>query len=334
MDDLGKVSIIIPVYNVENYLEECLDSAVFQDYPNIEIIAVNDGSTDNSLSIINKYEDRYFNIISRSIHNQGAAVARNTGLDMASGEYVFFLDSDDKIELNAISLCIQKLDHYQTDIVFFSAVAFCDGVDAFVKKEFQYQRAPSLQNKVIPSRTFFHESIFIGNYMVQPSLYMYRLKKLKRIRFHPGLMLEDNLFTTRLLVEYEDVKVVCINDALFNRRLRPNSIMTQKKSEKHINAYIITANELLKYDFRHESADVRRAMDYFIQEMILHALRSCRVACDNHFPIALRKESLLILKKVNIKHIQMKCLASCLIPELLIMKEMLKREKNESLLQH
>ncbi|WP_460425867.1 glycosyltransferase family 2 protein, partial [Azotobacter armeniacus] len=89
-----KVSIIIPVYNVEPYLAQCLDSAIHQDYDNIEIIAINDGSTDASLSILEEFRTKHKNIIIKNIENQGVSVARNTGLEIATGEYISFLDSD------------------------------------------------------------------------------------------------------------------------------------------------------------------------------------------------------------------------------------------------
>ena len=93
-----KVSIIIPVYNVERYLRTCLDSVVNQTLQGIEIIAVNDGSTDNSLKILEEYQSRYsdrMRVI--STENHGVSHARNLGLSMASGEYIQFVDSDDFI---------------------------------------------------------------------------------------------------------------------------------------------------------------------------------------------------------------------------------------------
>ena len=96
-----KISIIIPVYNVENYLAECLNSVVNQTYRNIEIIIVNDGSTDNSFSIIQQYQlqDERIKIINQE--NQGLSAARNAGMKVASGEYLWFVDSDDYVAINA-----------------------------------------------------------------------------------------------------------------------------------------------------------------------------------------------------------------------------------------
>lgn len=90
-----KISIIIPVYNAENTLNRCLDSIVNQEYKNYEVILINDGSTDNSKQILDEYKDKYTNIIVKHKINEGVSSARNMGLEIASGEYIMFIDSDD-----------------------------------------------------------------------------------------------------------------------------------------------------------------------------------------------------------------------------------------------
>lgn len=93
--DKIKISIIIPVYNVEKYIEECLISVLNQTMKEIEIICINDGSTDNSLKILNNYKNKNENIRIVNQENSGLSNARNVGLSLAKGEYIFFLDSDD-----------------------------------------------------------------------------------------------------------------------------------------------------------------------------------------------------------------------------------------------
>ena len=98
-----KVSVIVPVYNVEQYLSDCLESICRQTLKGIEIIVVNDGSTDNSLSIIKVvFNKKYSNIKLINKKNGGLSSARNAGIDMAVGEYLFFVDSDDFIDLDNI----------------------------------------------------------------------------------------------------------------------------------------------------------------------------------------------------------------------------------------
>ena len=95
---MDKITIIIPVYNSESYLEECLDSVIKQDYSNLEIILVNDGSTDKSIEICIKYSQIDSRIVVINSINKGVSSARNIGLKNANGKYVIFVDSDDEIE--------------------------------------------------------------------------------------------------------------------------------------------------------------------------------------------------------------------------------------------
>jgi len=119
------VSVIIPVYKVEEYLRECLDSVVNQTLDNIEIICVDDGSPDHSADIVLEYTEKYPNVKLIRKENGGLSSARNAGLDVATGEYVYFLDSDDYIEpdmlLNLLNLAEQnnlEIIYFNTNLVF------------------------------------------------------------------------------------------------------------------------------------------------------------------------------------------------------------------------
>ena len=103
---MKKVSIIIPVYNVEPYVARCIDSVVNQTYNNLQIIVVNDGSIDNSLQILNTYNDDRLQIITKE--NGGLSSARNEGLKYVVGDYILFIDSDDWIHLNMINVMIKR----------------------------------------------------------------------------------------------------------------------------------------------------------------------------------------------------------------------------------
>lgn len=120
MDSL--ISIIVPVYNTENYLEKCLYSLVNQTYKNIEIIIIDDGSTDNSMNIIQKFvlADNRVKVISQK--NQGLSGARNTGMNNANGDYIMFIDSDDWIEIDTCEKAINASEKYNADVVFWSYI--------------------------------------------------------------------------------------------------------------------------------------------------------------------------------------------------------------------
>ena len=116
-NDEDLISIIVPVYNTEKYLEQCLKSLINQTYKNIEIIVVNDGSTDQSLDILNKYSFKDNRIKLYSQKNQGISAARNTALEHINGKYIMFVDSDDWIEINTCETALHELKKNDSDIV-------------------------------------------------------------------------------------------------------------------------------------------------------------------------------------------------------------------------
>ncbi len=124
---MTKLSIVIPVYNVENYIPQCLESILSQSFKDLEIICVNDGSTDNSLSVLQDYKAKYGRIIIIDKKNEGSGIARNAGLSIAKGEYVYYVDGDDWIEDNALEKIIVKADKLNTDILIFGGLSYYEG---------------------------------------------------------------------------------------------------------------------------------------------------------------------------------------------------------------
>lgn len=143
------VSVIIPVYNVEQYLRQCLDSVVNQTLKDIEIICVNDSSTDNSLSILNEYAARDSRIKVITQPNGGAGAARNNGLSVSTGKYLSFLDSDDFFEPDMLELAYEKAEEDKADFVVFQSDQYYTDDDKFV------QVAWTLREKEIPPYTPF-----------------------------------------------------------------------------------------------------------------------------------------------------------------------------------
>lgn len=122
------VSIVMPVYNVDKYLVQALDSLKNQTYKNFEVICVDDGSTDNSVSILKAYSnsDNRFSFVQQT--NQYAGVARNNGMKYASGKYIMFLDSDDIFEKNMLSVLVKNAEKNNTDIIFFGFYHFKESI--------------------------------------------------------------------------------------------------------------------------------------------------------------------------------------------------------------
>ena len=115
-----KISVIIPVYNVEAYLKECLDSFLNQELKEIEVICVNDGSTDNSLNVLKEYQQKDSRVIVINQENKGQGEARNVGIDASRGEYLFFADPDDYIEENSLSKLYSYARENNSNIVWFN----------------------------------------------------------------------------------------------------------------------------------------------------------------------------------------------------------------------
>ena len=134
--------MIIPIYNTEPWLEECLNSVCHQTLNNIEIICVNDGSTDHSLDILKKYAELDERIIVINQENEGSSKARNTGLKCAKGNYVYFLDSDDFIDGDALGILVREMKARDLEMLFFNANVIAeDGVDKhFEQREADYFR--------------------------------------------------------------------------------------------------------------------------------------------------------------------------------------------------
>ena len=136
-----KVSVIVPVYNVGKYLPECLNSLINQTLKEIEIICINDGSTDNSLEILNGYAQKDNRIKVINQENQGVSVARNVGIDLANGEYLMFLDGDDYLRCDACEIAYNSIKKDNSDICMFGYTVqvddeFIDGRELKVLREY------------------------------------------------------------------------------------------------------------------------------------------------------------------------------------------------------
>ena len=207
-----KVSIIIPVYNVQDYLRCCLDSVFRQSYNNLEIIVINDGSTDGSRAICQEYLETN-NMILINKENGGLSSARNVGLERCSGDYVFFLDSDDWLENDCIKILIDEI-HYGYDIV----CCACSEVVEDVKK-------PLLKHKDVEYTKLEALADLTGKQFIlfeQVQQKLYKRKLFDELRFTEGRIHEDTFITIPLFGLAEKIKY--IDKPLYNYRIRKGSI--------------------------------------------------------------------------------------------------------------
>ena len=227
-----KLSIIIPVYKVEKFIRSCLESVAYQeciDNSIYEVIVVNDGSPDNSIGIINTFD--WGNVAHSVItqENKGLSGARNTGLDNAAGEYVWFVDSDDIISPNAVSLIVEKANN--SDVINISHSRVIDGA---VQVPIVLQDCATGLEML--KKGFSHEVPF----------HIFKKKLLidNGIKFYEGIFHEDSEFTPRCL--YLAEKVVNIQTALYYYNIRGGSIMTVVKSKRAFD-YLKVANSLIRF---------------------------------------------------------------------------------------
>lgn len=303
------ISVIIPVYNVEKYLCECIDSVLGQTYQDYEVILVDDGSTDSSGTICDKYAETNSRI--KVIHrkNGGLSEARNTGFDAANGEYIYFLDSDDYIRADALERMYEASKKTNADIYFFEAEVFYDDKEN-VDNSVLYERKSDYGT--ISSGKAAKKMMLENEFYTVVYLHLYRRQFLieNKIRFYPGILHEDNLFSPLAFVRAKSV--THIHDKLYYRRMRSGSIMTTKFDHRNFHGYCVSLISLLKeidkYSYNTDKRD-------FLELFILHRVRMIlgiyvtlskeeRVTMENDFKKlrnALRVNSYLGDKKIKIK---------------------------------
>lgn len=238
-----KVSVIIPVYNVEKYVEESVLSIMNQSLKEIEIIIINDGSTDNSLEIIHKLstKDNRINVISTI--NNGQSIARNIGLYIAQGEYIYFFDSDDLLDVKTLEECYFECKTNDLDFLFFDANCFGDNLI----NEINYKRSNKFRKKIYKGIDILNEQFKEKGFSASPCLSFIKRKYLinTNLSFYPRIIHEDALFTFILYLRAE--KVSFIDKCYFHRRIRTDSIMTSPYKIKNALGYLTVCKELLNY---------------------------------------------------------------------------------------
>lgn len=237
-----KLSIIVPIYNVAQYLPDCLGSVLSQFYNDYEVICVNDGSTDDSRVVLSKLLTALDSskVVVIDQENQGLSAARNAGLRVAKGDYVLFLDSDDWLEPNAFEVLSQSI--HGEDMVCFNGRRYFEDLDSYESPDrlineggisgWDYYCRHALEH-----RNFAFVCVVLRCYRRE-----FLLKN--NLWFKPGIFHEDNLFTPLVCYHAQQVKV--IPDVLYNYRVRSSSIMTTR-SLKHWQDIITTANELAEF---------------------------------------------------------------------------------------
>ncbi len=224
---MEKVTIIIPIYNVEKYLREAIESAINQTYKNLEIILVDDGSTDNSGRICDEYisVDERIKVIHKK--NGGLSDARNAGLDNCTGEYIMFLDSDDFLEPDAVENMHKEIVEKDADYVIGNYINATEEGEKWEKPVFDLE-------KYKPFKLSIHDymnSFFIMNSSVCNKIFKKEFIDELNLRFVVGLPAEDAIFTTYCFIKSE--KVYYIPNLVFNYRQRKGGSISSSCSREY-----------------------------------------------------------------------------------------------------
>ena len=248
---MPKVSVIVPVYNVEKYLSKCLDSLVNQTLKDIEIIVVNDGTKDNSQSIIDKYTKKYSKKIKSYIkENGGLSSARNYGLKYAKGEYISFIDSDDYVDLQMFEKMYNEAINNKFDIV------VCDTINVYEDKEVY-----------IKSNLGYNDND-INNYIISPPMAccrIYSRKLFEKNKFKEGIFYEDLELTPSF--ELYTNKIGFLEEGLYFYLQRTGSIMKQKR----FNNRLLDIFDVLEKNYNLLYKDYSKEVEYMY---ITHLLRT------------------------------------------------------------
>lgn len=259
MQDL--ISVIVPVYKVEKYLKRCVDSILAQTYPCLEVILVDDGSPDGCPAICDEYarEDRRVRVIHKE--NGGLSDARNAGIDIAKGQFLGFVDSDDYVHPRFYELLLQALKEEGADI------AGCDVKKIYETGTVEEEEKEAVRSEIYSGReataNLYDAQLYLKSVVIWNKLYKKEL--FKDVRFPKGKLHEDEFTSYRLL--YQSKSVVYIDRAYYFYFQREDGIMGQK--QKKISPVALEAYEQMETFFREKGEkDLLQMMMYRYLSMV------------------------------------------------------------------
>ena len=252
------ISIIVPVYNVERYLDRCIQSILVQSFKKFELVLINDGSTDNSLKICQKYREEDNRIVLISQPNKGLSAARNTGLENIHGEYVCFIDSDDFVEKNYLRSLYNNLEKNKADI------SICEyfltdekGKKLSVEKLNEPENISILSGK--NTFNYFYKDNYVPNVVAWNKLYKRSI--FKKLRYKEGHYFEDEFIALPLF--YTAKKVSFVRKPLYNYVQRSGSIMNSSWTLKKYQDQQLMYQERIEYFKKNKNLMYKAAVQQY-----------------------------------------------------------------------
>lgn len=289
-----KISIIVPVYNVQEYLAGCLESILAQTFQDFEVICVDDGSTDESGSIAEEYAQKESRIHVIHQKNKGLSGARNTGLDKAKGKYVAFCDSDDYYHPEFLERMHEALETSGADVA---------GCQLMPTKQKYTGHFPSFKDKTVPVQIFNHPiKTFLSTDKIRTGVHikLYRRSSLSDLKFIEGIYFEDVPFTTVLMMEIKQFAL--INLPLYYYYKNPNSIMRTSFNLRKVESYVRLIRHIADYTAQHhpdlQTAVRKNILNKRFKMMINQAIRKQKDVTKRHELFdAIQKEVILLFNQ-------------------------------------
>lgn len=302
---MEKVSIIVPIYNAADYLRECIESIQKQTYQNIEIILINDGSTDKSLEIAKEYNHNDERIMLKAISNSGVSVARNIGLELMSGKYVMFVDSDDWIERNTVEIALHNIKKHKSDIVIWSY--FKNYYNKELRLDLIRGNSRTFTNEEEKQLLYLNsiyaryqqgniEDVPIGTVMCK--LYKSEFLKKNNIKFNPELIRsEDVVFAINAFRLAKNISY--FNENLYHYRINESSVCNAYRYiEDTKTPFNLLIEELGEFQQKvHAKNAVQKAIDCRTIQALLWHLKYNYYHTDNSKGLLKRRKEIIELIK-------------------------------------
>ena len=266
------VSIVIPVYNAEEYLEEALHSVSMQTYKNVEIICVDDGSSDNSLTILQRMQNTDSRFVILSLEHQGAGTARNLGMDKAKGEYILFFDADDILRKKSVQTLVETARKNDTDIVLFEYKKFAEGKRVHTAHSARVLKVP--MNRVISPVDVADRLYQADHGMSWNKLYNTEFLRRTGVRFQDLKNTEDEYFSRITTVEAG--RILFLNKVFVDYRVDNKSSLQGEPCKNVLDCtYALDAisNELKKRNLYDTYCDTYKKLAGYVIMLKLQALK-------------------------------------------------------------
>lgn len=272
---MPRFSIIIPVYNVEQYLPRCLDSILNQSYSDFELLCVDDGSPDSSLQILRQYAEQDNRLTVFAQENQGQSVARNYGLDKATGEYIIFVDSDDCLELQTLEILNHFITKDATDIVAHTPKVKQYTGDDMPDAQFDIT---TIASKRVPCVL---PALARGEYSMAFEIWRccYKRDLIGELRFIENVLAQDCAFTFDIYAKGSSSQVLDV--PLYRYTMNPTSSVQQKVSMKNFNSWNIVHHHIYK---RYLQEDAKPYLHLINGCLFPQAWKYIKFYCDNCRP--------------------------------------------------